>query len=325
MNKVPDMKKCILLVIFVSLCNVITLFGQADTLSLDSCGIDDDMLLNKYESRFLNILYQDYRNDFDFTNKRVVFGDYWDTGVNYHREVKKQAKNTIFNEYVAHKFNKSGKVPYLGNIIILSGDDYTITNAFDAIIITKQKKRAFGRKPFISPTSKEVYKEQIISKYANYCRDITLFGQADTVNLNFCEIDNDILLSEYESRFLNILYQNYRADFDFTNKRVIIGDYWGYLDLYNRKVKIRPKNTIFRKHVVNRFNTYRKPPYLGNIIVLSGDDYEITTAFDVLIITGESKLNMCGDKFIHQPPYKEEYTKEVKKIIISNYAKLFEE
>ena len=49
------MKKHIVFVILTQLFNVIALFGQPNTLSLDSCGIDDNILLNKYESRFLNI------------------------------------------------------------------------------------------------------------------------------------------------------------------------------------------------------------------------------------------------------------------------------
>jgi len=318
------MKKRNILVLFVLLSFSITLLGQTDNLSLDSCDIDNNILLNKYESRFLNILYNDYRGDFDFSNKRVIFGNYSETGLNYHRELIKQPKNTVFNMSVVYEFNKSGKVPYLGNIVILSGDDYNITNDFDVIIITKQKKRAFTRKTFISPPSKETKKEQIISLYAHLCTDITLFGETDTVSLNFCNIDSDILLNEYESRYLNILYEDYRGDFDFTNKRVVIGDYWGYLGLFN-KVKILPKNTIFNIRIVDRFNEYKKVPYLGNIIILSGDDYEITDTFDVLIITSEGKLNLCPDLFIYQPPYKVSYTEDIKKIIISNYAELFEE
>lgn len=165
------MNKSILLVLFAMLFRVSVLNGQVDTLSLDSCGIEENLLLNKYESSFLNILYNNYRADFDFKNKRVLFGNYWETGVNYHRNLKKQPKNTIFNESVVHKFNKSGKVPYLGNIIVLSGDDYEITTAFDVLIITSEGKKKLApdkiifQPPYGTPYTEEV-KKIIISNYA---------------------------------------------------------------------------------------------------------------------------------------------------------------
>lgn len=297
------------------------LFGQSNTLSLDSCGIDNSILLNEYESRFLNILYQEYRGDFDFTDKRLIMGASY-----FAKEM--QPKNRLFNETIMNDFNKSGKVPFLGNIFVLTGDDYLIANVFDVLIITDEKRHIFDKNAFFCPQDKDEFKEIIISEYAEFFFDINNYS--DTLSIDSCGINDNILLNEYESKFLNTLYQDYRGDFDFTNKRVIIGDYWGYLSLF-RKVKILPKSTIFNKRFVDRFNsqlytnhTQRYAPYLGNIIVLSGDDYEITNAFDVLIITSEGKRRLT-DTIIYQPPYETPYSEEAKKIIISNYAKLFDE
>ena len=40
---------------------------------LDKMGIDSSALLNKYESAFLNVIFKDKLDGFDFTNKKVGF------------------------------------------------------------------------------------------------------------------------------------------------------------------------------------------------------------------------------------------------------------
>lgn len=44
-------------------------FGQ----SIDSLGIDDNPILNKYEANYFNIECKDQKNDFDFLDKKVAF------------------------------------------------------------------------------------------------------------------------------------------------------------------------------------------------------------------------------------------------------------
>jgi len=40
---------------------------------LDSCGVDDSPILNKYESEFLNYYFKDIGGTFNFINKKIVF------------------------------------------------------------------------------------------------------------------------------------------------------------------------------------------------------------------------------------------------------------
>ena len=60
----------------------INLFGQIRDFSeipieilehLDKMGIDSFPLLNKYESEYFNFLYKDFREDFNFTEKKIGF------------------------------------------------------------------------------------------------------------------------------------------------------------------------------------------------------------------------------------------------------------
>jgi len=46
-----------------------SLFSQI----IDSCGIDDSPILNKYESEFLNYYFKDKGDTFNFINKKLVF------------------------------------------------------------------------------------------------------------------------------------------------------------------------------------------------------------------------------------------------------------
>ena len=74
------MKK--LLLIFVVLFLVMNLFGQVrnfedipkDILKhLDKMGIDDSLVLNKYESAYFNAFFRDSLKEFDFMNKKIGF------------------------------------------------------------------------------------------------------------------------------------------------------------------------------------------------------------------------------------------------------------
>ena len=41
--------------------------------NLDKMGVDSSALLNKYESAFLNVIFKDKSDGFDFTNKKIGF------------------------------------------------------------------------------------------------------------------------------------------------------------------------------------------------------------------------------------------------------------
>ena len=130
-------------------------------------------------------------------------------------------------------------------------------------------------------------------------------------------------MTETESRYLNILYENCRADFDFTKKRVVVGDYRGYDGfLSEKKVKIRSKDIVFDKYSAEYYNLYRDATFYQSTIILYGEDYGITNVFDVLIIV-HPYWSIGNRGIIYQPPYEHENTEIIKRQIISNYAKLF--
>jgi hypothetical protein len=64
------------------LLSTVSLFGQVRNFNdipkeileqLDKMGVDNSPLLNSYESAYLNVIFKDSLNGFDFTNKKIGF------------------------------------------------------------------------------------------------------------------------------------------------------------------------------------------------------------------------------------------------------------
>jgi hypothetical protein len=75
--------KNVLSIILFAICSFnVNLFGQIKRFEdmpqeileqMDKMGVDDCPLLTELESNYFNILFQNYRKDFDFTAKKIAF------------------------------------------------------------------------------------------------------------------------------------------------------------------------------------------------------------------------------------------------------------
>lgn len=117
------MKYLISIFIMLSLC--INLFGQKQNSEdntkkvmsqLNSIGVDNNPLLNDYESAYINIIFKKSRKDFDFKDKKVGFitgssGKTISNKKNYFNMQKKSLVNKNFpcDNGVLYIFNETQK------------------------------------------------------------------------------------------------------------------------------------------------------------------------------------------------------------------------
>ena len=126
------MKK--LLLIFVALFLVMNLFGQVrnfeeipkDILKhFDKMGINDSLVLNKYESAYFNVRFKDSLNGFDFTNKKIVF---------FRTGIKKSNKKDYFDMQKKHSANENYPCDN-GTLYIFDPASKKKSGGYDAAIV----------------------------------------------------------------------------------------------------------------------------------------------------------------------------------------------
>ena len=115
------MKRFGYLILITFLTNIVS--GQ----NIDSLGIDNNPLLNKYESEFLENQLES--ESFDFTNKKVAY---------YLSLVGLQTKKDFFGD---SKTRTSNGQSLSLQIIVLNSEEKIETGGIDAIIIAWSKKQ----------------------------------------------------------------------------------------------------------------------------------------------------------------------------------------
>ncbi|WP_160111104.1 hypothetical protein [Dysgonomonas sp. Marseille-P4361] len=90
---------------------------------LDSMGINDSYLLNKYEAEYFNILFGRERGNFDFTNKKVAF--FISSG---HMESKKDYFESEKGRFSRNESNTSA------NIVLFNEEQKSQNGGYDAVI-----------------------------------------------------------------------------------------------------------------------------------------------------------------------------------------------
>ena len=130
------MKK--LLLIFVALFLVMNLFGQVrnfeeipkDILKhFDKMGINDSLVLNKYESAYFNVRFKDSLNGFDFTNKKIVF---------FRAGVNKKDKNEYFKDERERYFSNSTTIN--AHLCVFNQEQREASGGFDGAIVYWSKR-----------------------------------------------------------------------------------------------------------------------------------------------------------------------------------------
>lgn len=118
------------------------------------------------------------------------------------------------------------------------------------------------------------------------------------VGFGFCQdldigIDNNPILSEAESDYLNIYFKNQRQDFDFSEKKA------AFISL-NMGINLRSKNDYFKYYYKKTQVAERES---AKIIVLDSIQSQVTDGFDVLVLmdTKEKAINTnLVEKIIRQ-------------------------
>lgn len=105
--------------------------------NLDECGIDSNPKLNLTESKFLNEYLSDRRNEFDFTNKKIIFVT--GNSGNFIKDKSDYFKN------VRERIGTNSRIG--SDIIVLTEDEKIKSGGYDAIVtywikvLTERRKR----------------------------------------------------------------------------------------------------------------------------------------------------------------------------------------
>ncbi|HEY8954803.1 hypothetical protein [Chitinophaga sp.] len=97
-------------------------FGQTP----EAPGLDNNAMLNKQESVYLNDLLKEQRKTFDFTDKKIAF-------VTGNTGNKLLTKSDFFNTYVK-PYTDKGSRPQV-SFIHLTKEDKEKTNGYDALVL----------------------------------------------------------------------------------------------------------------------------------------------------------------------------------------------
>jgi len=96
---------------------------------LEKMGVDDQITLNSFESRYLNFVYANYRSDFDFTNKKVGF---------IHAGGKEDKKDYFELERRRYRF-KDKETPSIGILYIFNEEQKIESGGYDSAIVYSSK------------------------------------------------------------------------------------------------------------------------------------------------------------------------------------------
>jgi hypothetical protein len=109
------------LIIVFSLFSFLDIYAQG----CDSCGLDNNPILNKSESEFLNEYLKDKRGDFDFADKKIIFI----TGSN---ASTKGFKRDYFKNVFKWSTDSNSKIST--ELVILSAQNKIESGGYDAIL-----------------------------------------------------------------------------------------------------------------------------------------------------------------------------------------------
>ena len=108
----------------------LTAASVGQTIIIDSCGLDNEIKLNKYESSYFHKTLNEVPKDFSFFNKIVGFA-YGNSGKII------ISKRDYFDRWGKSYFEKGNKV--INTLIILNENEKAKSGGYDAIIVSWSK------------------------------------------------------------------------------------------------------------------------------------------------------------------------------------------
>jgi len=226
-----------------------------------SLGIDCNPKLNKYEIRFFDSLF--VNQNYDFKDKVIGFATPNVINIlgcipvpGFNNSLSPIGKKEYFKNLALDSKNKN-----CSKLILLNDSLKKVTKGFDAIIISIPKKK-------LDKVTKKT--ELTIATVFGY-RNLNYPDNVDKVGT-----DTSSILSINDIEFFNTIFMHDRKDFDFTDKRIVIADFYS-------KITFSKQNYITRikKHLENDF-LYPT----DNLIVLT-DKEKLETGFDAVILLPE--------------------------------------
>jgi hypothetical protein len=212
-------------------------------------GIDNNPVLNKAESDYLNVFLKNQRLDFDFIEKKTAFVSV-DLGVNLRSK----------NDYFTYYYKKSETAERSGiKMIVLDSIQRQATNGFDVLILMDIQKKEID-KNFI---------EKIIYKLSECEKE----KPSELYQLG---LDDNPILTKLESDYFNEMFKERKANYIFDNLK--IGFFYG-----NNGSRIQTKKQYFDL-VKNRLgNCYSASNDI--VIELTNEEKAESGGYDLIIVS----------------------------------------
>jgi len=254
-------------------------FGQNRVL----LGFDCNPKLNRQEILFFDSLF--VNENFNFKNKVIGFAT--PNVINILGFIPFPGFNSsllpIDKKEYFRNIDLDSKNRNCSKLVILNDSLRKVTKGFDAIIlfIPKRKLDKVNKKTELNIATVFGYRD------LNYPDNLDKVGADTSSILNINEID-----------FFNTIFKHDRKDFEFTNKRIVIVDFYS-------------KSTETKQNYINRIKKHLENDFLyptDDLIVLT-DKEKIETGFDAVILLPE-KMYIRNEliEIIKKTPHNTQYS-----------------
>jgi hypothetical protein len=236
------MKQLILILIF-NLSVVFAFCQESDK------GINNNPVLNKAESNYLNTFLKNQRKDFDFNQKKTAFISL-DFGINL------RSKNDYFKYY--YKKNETTESRGI-KMIALDSIQQQETNGFDVVILMDTQKKEIDKKLI----------GKIIDK-------LTICEKEKPFNLYQLGLDDNPILTKSESDYFNTAFKYRKVNYNFNNLK--LGFFYG-----NNGSRSQTKKQYFDL-VKNRLGNCYSASY-DLVIELTNEEKTESGGYDLIIVS----------------------------------------
>jgi len=227
-------------------------------------GIDNNPVLNKFESDYLNFFLKNQRQDFDFSEKKTAFISL-DLGINL------RSKNDYFKYYC--KKNETADSRDI-KMIVIDSIQRQETNGYDVLVLMDTQKKELSDKRI----------SKIIKKLLE-CEN------EKPSNLYELGLDENPFLTKSESDYFNIKFNSFKPKYDFTNFKV--GFFYG-----NNGTKIQTKKEYFDS-VKNRLGNCYSASY-DYLVKLTKEEKVESGGYDIIIVSWSKIIPTAKERMIKE-------------------------
>jgi hypothetical protein len=172
---------------------------------LTKLGTDGQPLLNAREGDFLNLIFKETKNDFDFINKKIGF-------ISVHSKTIINGKYRYFGSLEFLISNNRDSVEY-GRLYVFNKNQKDDSGGYDAAIVRQNK----------TPLPIDKIVEILADKHIPMTRQTVKFDDIPREILKHLPeagADNLQVLNPHEGQYLNYIYDCPGRGFDFSGKKI---------------------------------------------------------------------------------------------------------